>query len=328
MKNNQKFIAQNGFTLIELMVSITLGLLITAAAVQVFTSGLISTRVHQANAEIQDSGILGLEFIARDIRMANYGNLNNLKIDDQTLWGGIVLSVGATSNLPIASVGNALLSNSVGDTVGTEDNEWQGLSGVNTAGNVHAASDQLTIQFVAPEDTVNCEGLNVLAGDYVIQRYFLRPVSDDQPDDLALACDANTPAATRANVEARPSAVQGFGGAGQIILPRVDQLRFYLGTWEEVAGSDDKRLAYYSIHEYKDKAISQRGSNLEAPRVVSVRIATLIRSVDSTNNPHVDLTLPIAMLDQNVIPKNQDLRYARQVYTTTAALRNALGEKI
>lgn len=329
MKNN-KYASQKGFTLIELMVSITLGLLVTAAAVQVFTSGLVSTRVHQASAEIQDSGILGLEFIARDIRMANYGNINNLRIDDQTSWGGVVLTAGGSRNVPIASIRDGLLSHSADDDVSTESNEWQGLSGVNLADNTHAASDQLTIQFIAAEDTVNCEGSNVFAGDYIIQRYFLRPVSNAQLDDLVLACDANTPATVRANVNSKPTVVTGLGGAGEILLPRVDQLRFYLGTWEEseVAGVKQKRLAYYSIHEYKNKAETLRLANQEAPRIVSVRIATLIRSIDSTNNPHVDLTMPIQILDQNVIPKNQTLRYARQVYTTTAALRNALGEKI
>lgn len=331
MKKNTSYLNNKGFTLLELMVALTLGLVITAAAVQVFISGLVSTRVHQANAEIQDSGILGLEFIARDIRLANHGNLNNLKIDDQTPWGGIVLTSGTSGNLPINGIDDSLLSHSQGDDLSTETNKWQGLSGVKLADDTEVQSDQLTVQFVAPEDTVNCEGVNVFAGDYIIQRYYLRPINNTQPNDLTLACDANQPAATRAAVNSKPTVLSGFGGAGEVLLPRVDHVRFYLGTWVnvEVAGSVQKRLTYYSIHDYKNKTEELRKvANAEIPRIVSVKIAALIRSADSTKNPHIDLKTEIPIFDQNILPKNQQSKYARQVYTTTAALRNALGDKI
>ena len=113
---------QAGFTLIELMVSITLGLIVTAAAIQLFTGGLISTRVQQANSELQDSGLFGLEYIARDIRLANQGNLSNPALNDQTPWGGIVLTARTTTltntNLPIPAaapfISSGLLTHSGG----------------------------------------------------------------------------------------------------------------------------------------------------------------------------------------------------------------------
>lgn len=337
MKKTVSFQNNKGFTLVELMVAITLGLLISAAAIQVFTNGLISTRTHQANAELQDSGILGLEFIARDIRLANHGNLNNPIVNEQTTWGGIVLTAKTSDddvdvNLPLKSgssfISDGLLSHSKGDTTSEEDNEWQGLTAVANSGG-STLSDQLTIQFIAPEDMVNCEGRNVKSGDFIIQRYFLRPVSDDKPAELVLACDANSPNATAV---AQPSTITGFGGAGEIIIPRVDHLRFYLGTWEEVevSGSKQKRLAYYSINQYKTKVNAARTASvpIDPPRVVSVKMAILVRSSDNTNNPHVALDLPIAMLNEQLKPIDQKTKYARMVYTTTAALRNAMGEKI
>lgn len=66
---------QKGFTLIELMVALVLGLLVSAAAVQLFTGSILSTRMQQANDELQNSGIFGLDYIVRDIRLANYENI-------------------------------------------------------------------------------------------------------------------------------------------------------------------------------------------------------------------------------------------------------------
>lgn len=70
----QSFISnkEQGFTLIELIVALALGLILVAAATQLFIGGLLSSRLQKANAEIQDSGIFGLEYMARDIRLLNY----------------------------------------------------------------------------------------------------------------------------------------------------------------------------------------------------------------------------------------------------------------
>jgi type IV pilus assembly protein PilW len=78
---------QKGFTLIELMVALVLGLLVSAAAVQLFTGSILSTRMQQANDELQNSGIFGLDYIVRDIRLANYENINNPELNEQTPWG-------------------------------------------------------------------------------------------------------------------------------------------------------------------------------------------------------------------------------------------------
>lgn len=56
----QSFISnkEQGFTLIELIVALALGLILVAAATQLFIGGLLSSRLQKANAEIRDSGIL------------------------------------------------------------------------------------------------------------------------------------------------------------------------------------------------------------------------------------------------------------------------------
>lgn len=296
---------QAGFTLVELMVAITLGLIVSAAALQLFTSGVINTRLQQAGAELQDSGVFGLEYMARDIRLANYGNINQPQLNDQTPWGGVVITSGvATNNLPL------VISNSASNS--------SGISNIMESG-----SDQLTIQFMAPNVMTNCEGEKVEAGEYVIQRYFLRRDDNGNSTDLALACDANK----AKGMLKRPSViadVADFGGSakGEIIMPRADQLRFYLGT------KTADKLAYYSIEEYKKAAIAARTATKPAPRIVSIKISVLVRSIDNTKNNFIKPDKTIQLGEETVTPKDSSAQYLRREYTTVVALRNALGEPI
>lgn len=168
---------QNGFTLVELIIALALGLIISAAALQLFIGGLITTRLQQASAELQDSGIFGLEYMAHDIRLTNYGNINHPELNHMTSLGGVVLTSGVSGdvNLPIEL-----------------DEKFLTSSG--NVSNVNVSSDQLTILFIAPEKMFNCEGAEVAAGEYVLQHYFLRKDDNGQNEkDYALACDANKP---------------------------------------------------------------------------------------------------------------------------------------
>ena len=321
-KKKNNIAAQAGFTLVELMVALALGLLISAAAIQLFLGGLLTSRMQQANAELQNSGVFGLDYVARDLRLANYINTDFPELNEQTPWGGVVLTARtaalSNANIPIPAaapfISQGLLSHSPGDTVSTVANEWQGLS------NVSLASDQLTIQFVAPNAMVNCEGANVQAGDYVIQRYFVRraDAAATTGTDYGLACDANTPNATAV---AEPTTITGFGGAGELVMPRVDHFAVQLGVRNE-AGN----MAYYTINQYRTAAAAARTAATTPPRIVSVKIAVLVRSTDNTRNNDIDLTRSINILNQNVTLTDTTNRFARRVYSTTVTFRNGLGE--
>jgi type IV pilus assembly protein PilW len=321
-KKKNNIAAQAGFTLVELMVALALGLLISAAAIQLFLGGLLTSRMQQANAELQNSGVFGLDYVARDLRLANYINTDFPELNEQTPWGGVVLTARtaalSNANIPIPAaapfISQGLLSHSPGDTVSTVANEWQGLS------NVSLASDQLTIQFVAPNAMVNCEGANVQAGDYVIQRYFVRraDAAATTGTDYGLACDANTPNATAV---AEPTTITGFGGAGELVMPRVDHFAVQLGVRNE-AGN----MAYYTINQYRTAAAARTAATTP-PRIVSVKMAVLVRSTDNTRNNDIDLTRSINILNQNVTLTDTTNRFARRVYSTAVTFRNGLGER-
>ncbi|MEX0916438.1 MAG: PilW family protein, partial [Wenzhouxiangellaceae bacterium] len=59
-----------GFTLVELMIAITLGLLLTAGMVQLFSSTKVTFRTNDAIARVQENGRFTLEILKRELREA------------------------------------------------------------------------------------------------------------------------------------------------------------------------------------------------------------------------------------------------------------------
>ena len=66
-----------GFTLIELMVAMLLGLIVIAGVVSVFLANQRSYRTNQALSDVQDGSRIAFEMMARDIRDAGLTGCNN-----------------------------------------------------------------------------------------------------------------------------------------------------------------------------------------------------------------------------------------------------------
>ncbi len=81
---------QRGLTLVELMISVTLGLLITLAIGYLYTSSRQTYRMNDNVARMQENGRYAMELISRDIRMAGY-------------WG----CAGMTIPSPVNTLNNA-----------------------------------------------------------------------------------------------------------------------------------------------------------------------------------------------------------------------------
>lgn len=81
--------AQRGFSLVELMIALTLGLLLTAAVGSLFYTNKRNFNQNQLIAEMQDNARFALETLARDLAMAGYlGGMTDahlLKRDSETL---------------------------------------------------------------------------------------------------------------------------------------------------------------------------------------------------------------------------------------------------
>lgn len=61
-----------GFSIVELMVAITLGLIVTGAAIQIFVASRSTYNFEEGVARMQENGRFAIEFLTQDLRMAGY----------------------------------------------------------------------------------------------------------------------------------------------------------------------------------------------------------------------------------------------------------------
>lgn len=306
---------QRGFTLIELMVALILGSLIVAASIQVFINANQSLAFQQSSANIQNSGLFGLDYIIRDIRRANIDS-NSAAMTVDTLHGGIVFNSKNLSNGTISNESelNALLTKSA-----------MGPSNLKSSN-----SDQLVIQY---KNTIgsqfNCEGAKVLPNQFVVQRYFLKeektPATSNGYRPLSLRC--------KATIYMGDSITNlDLSGDGEMLVPNVDHFRILLGVARDnpvkVTNSkgevnlvkdgvmDD--FLYVSPTEYsklKDK-----------PQIVSIKLGLLVRSPETVMNGTTTTSFSVLDVTNKELRTDSDnAKYLRQVITQTIALRNGFG---
>ena len=322
-----KISSNSGFTLVELMISIVLGLMVTAAATQLFITGQRSITLQQGAASLQNSGSFGLEYILRDIRLANLG-ATTPAIDPSILHGGLVLS---SANLTTVPAANFTLTGASGSNslMTSSDTGFSNLK--------NQKSDQLVIQYkniITDQEPgraisqYDCEGKIIPANYYVVQRYFIREDSNNYNDPnkpLVLACKAAT------YKEDNETKLDALNGNGEIIIPRVDHMHILLGVAQDTldasvspakVGSDGilDRFGYIKIKDYL--ALTAK------PQIVSIKVGLLVRSPDTVGK--LDLTAAnkkykIYGIDQPLKADDKNNLYIREVITQTVALRNGFG---
>lgn len=79
---------QSGFSLVELMIAVTLGLLLLAGVGHIFLGSKQTYRMQEGMSRVQENGRFALGFLSRDIRMAGYvGCSKNVGTINNTLNG-------------------------------------------------------------------------------------------------------------------------------------------------------------------------------------------------------------------------------------------------
>lgn len=85
----------SGVSLVELMVAITIGLIITAAISTVFVTSKQTYNTQDKLARLQENGRFALQFIAKDLRLAGYygciDQINNMTVYSMLESGGPIL---------------------------------------------------------------------------------------------------------------------------------------------------------------------------------------------------------------------------------------------
>ncbi len=72
---------QQGLTLIEMMVAITISLILLAGVIQIFVGNKQTYRITEELSRVQENGRFSMDFIAREIRMADFWGCANAASD-------------------------------------------------------------------------------------------------------------------------------------------------------------------------------------------------------------------------------------------------------
>lgn len=285
---------QQGFTLIELMIAITLGLLISAAALMIFLSSQRSLAIQGGMGEIQQNAIFGLRNLTYDLRHINLDTSNNGRITKDGEGSGIIFSVDQSAA--------PLTANQV-----TKADKDSGVMDVN--------SDQLTIQFKTRTKMTTCEGEDVPADTLIVQRYYINPLpSSQQPSNdtnqnrrYGLFCD-----------------VIGAGSAdGAPIILDAESFKVSIGTRNlnnTVSDRGDDSIRYQKLEEY---IASPTGD-----MVVSIEIGVVLRSsnaVHKDKNITTNQTFNIAGQEVKLNTPATESNYLRVPLSQVIAIRNSQG---
>ena len=286
MKLNQK-----GFTLIELMVSLVLGLIVVAAGTMLFLSAQKNLALQNAASNIQNNANFGMGYLTKNIRISNL-NTGDTVLNHKTPYGGIVF--GQTNDIKVS-----------------QSQSNQSLSNI-----VNMKSDQLTIRYKPQQEGVDCSGTKIEKNDlnqYVVERYFIRKDDKVNQDEsggevLSLACQSG-----RQQV-GKPINWQASGGTSeretnsQVIIQGVDYFTVRL-----IVIDGNSKLAEVPISEYTKK---------DAPtsNIVGVNLGMIVRSLQPIGT---DIGKIFNLFGQELSLKNNTpTQYMREVISQTVALRN------
>ena len=317
---------QQGFTLIELMISLVLGLLISAAVIQVFITSQRVDRMQTAGSEVQDKAVFGLQSIEPQIRLANLGN-NGAPITDTTAMGGIVLTVGKISgggddddDDDASSNANIMLKNNLKNGYLTRSHDMQAKGNRNarwdgSLTNTDVNSDQLTIQYTntTGRRLYDCEGKDIDPGEHVVARYFITKgtiKTRKDRENLNLNCESGRVINER---------IRDFGrnGTGVTIIENIDQFNIRLGIQKSVVtgGALSYQYADMTVKDY----MALSGTK---PNITNVRLAILARSNANSPNDSAE-TFVIFGENQTLKPQADAPKHLRRVYESNILLRNA-----
>lgn len=317
---------QQGFTLIELMISLVLGLLIIAAASQVYVISLRTATVQQAGSSILDANVFGLQQIENNIRMAGLGLSDVAKAGAAD--SGILAGRDDAAAISVLNVNGAKLSS---DLISRD-----GSGPTNTTG---SGSDQLTIQYRAPANMRDCEGHLVLGprtgildlpgnpvvsidGQIIVERYFVK----NNNGTLELRCDAglyvsnhiiqddgqgtaNAIILTGANNRHN---IHNLNNDGALIASGIDDFQVRFGI---ASGANHSGIRYVTPTEYQ--ALSSDTA------IITVQLGLLTKgSVPSSDAPE---SQTYTILGNDVNMKSDQGQFIRRVYETNIMLRNSRG---
>lgn len=282
--------AQRGFSILELMVAMLLGLLMLAAVFLSSAGMVVASRQQRAASLMADDALLALSLMRRDLLMAGY--IHPVSINGDQFAAGNTL-------IPSRPVFGCLS--------GFNSNQAAVAQGICDSSSKRA--DAIEINFEASKASVDLSGSKKLTGCQGTE------LKDDQGQVPAAAADAATrvPSSHRYFLnDSHHLSCATAGNAAQPLVPNVEALRITYGVssgWV-VDQADTRRAVRYvdaaSVNNWND--------------VVAVQLCVLMRSDEPVLDKSETDTLGYVDCDGTAQTSTDNL--LRRAFATTVALRN------
>lgn len=318
--NSTTLKTQQGFSLIEVMVSVVIGMVVVAAVLVSYLGAGQSSKLQGAYAEMNDNAQAALTMLSRDLQMAGYSSV-----------GGIGTNAGlkpmsptvafASPNAPIFACANGFTSNTAAAgaeacsaAAGTTSLQVAYEADIkNTSPSAVGAGYPVTVCTLPASVPTDCLGNQLFpvnsgaAGNCVFHtynRYYLGQLSG------------------RSNLYCVASPFNGTARVGQPLVENIESMKLTFGVvdtlaWAATASAPSSATRYLSI---ADVTTAAAWAN-----VVSARICLVVRSSDpvlDADETAGTTSLSYLNCDSNNATSND--RYARRAYTTTVTLRNKM----
>lgn len=267
---------QSGFSLIELMISLVLGLLIASSVVQIMISNSMSERLNRAVSSAQENGRFIISRLRNDILMTGrYDPLSpnlNTSVD-------IVVEAAFVQNNPVFVAGDFVTKLTLGAI--------NGASGV---------SDTLVVGMQATQD---CRGNNFAyaAGEefFVVNEYFL--------DNTSLKCRGFDGRVLRG----QKIAINNDNDTAYTLLDDVYSFQVQYGITDVASAQDNSARPVKFINADTLDIEKAAGS-----QVVAIRIAVLVKA---DSNVVISPIPSFKLLDENLLQPTEK-RLFKQFETT------------
>lgn len=230
--------SQKGFSLVELMISLVLGLVLLTGVVQVFVGTRATNSLNQAIAEVQEYGRYITLRLQDELREVGRYDLNTANLDNSV---DLVLESSFVLRQPVAIA-----------------NDYPAMSTLGSVNATGTASDQLVVNLLAEQDcTGNRYGNAASQQMHIVNHYYV--------DSGQLKCIGYSGRYLRGLTgNTSPS-------SEVVLMEGVESMQIEYGLSADVTNNDGRVVTYIDAN-------GLNNSRLANQQVVAIRLALLIKS--------------------------------------------------